>query len=131
MADLGVKDTKTFDTSTRLAFDRPRVAYDNTLMSWIRTATSLITFGFAIYKFFQLELGRGSQDNRIVGPREFSLMMVIIGLVALALGILEHWQNMRTLRAEYPGIPRSRASVIAVLVFVLGVGAFFAMIFRQ
>jgi uncharacterized membrane protein YidH (DUF202 family) len=25
------------------------------MMSWIRTATSLITFGFSIYKFFQLE----------------------------------------------------------------------------
>lgn len=131
MANPAVKDTKTFDTSTRLAFDRTRVAYDNTLMSWIRTATSLITFGFAIYKFFQLELRGGAQDNRIIGTREFALMMVIVGLLSLALGILEHWQNMRTLRAEYPGIPRSRASVIAVLILVLGLMAFMAMIFRQ
>lgn len=26
------------------------------LMSWIRTATTLITFGFTLYKFFQIEL---------------------------------------------------------------------------
>jgi uncharacterized membrane protein YidH (DUF202 family) len=40
----------------RLALERTRVAYDRTMMAWIRTATSLITFGFGIYKFFQLEL---------------------------------------------------------------------------
>jgi putative membrane protein len=131
MPNLAEKKAAPFDTSTRLAFDRTRVAYDNTLMSWIRTATSLITFGFAIYKFFELELRGGAPDNRIIGTREFALMMVIIGLLSLALGILEHWQNMRTLRAENPEIPRSRASIIAVLVLVLGLMAFVAMIFRQ
>src|SRR5438309_255551 len=92
----------TLDTSTRLAFDRTRLAIDNTLMSWIRTATSLITFGFGIYKFFQLELGRERQEGRLIGPREFALMMVGAGLLSLALGILEHWQNMRVLRLDYP-----------------------------
>ena len=28
------------------------VALDRTLMAWVRTATSLISFGFTIYKFF-------------------------------------------------------------------------------
>ena len=40
------------DRSTELAFDRTRVAYERTMMAWIRTATSLITFGFSIYKLF-------------------------------------------------------------------------------
>jgi uncharacterized membrane protein YidH (DUF202 family) len=44
------------DTATTLAFERTRIAYERTMMAWIRTATSLITFGFAVYKFFQLEL---------------------------------------------------------------------------
>jgi uncharacterized membrane protein YidH (DUF202 family) len=30
------------------------------MMAWIRTATALITFGFTIYKFFQLERGEAN-----------------------------------------------------------------------
>ena len=47
---------KPLDVGTRLAVDRTRLAYERTLMAWVRTATSLISFGFTIYKFFQLEL---------------------------------------------------------------------------
>ena len=99
---------RTLDTSTRLSFERTRLSYDRTMMSWIRTATSLITFGFAIYKFFQLEMGRGASPNRLIGPREFSLLMVGTGLLSLLLGTLEHWRNMQSLRAEYPELPRSQ-----------------------
>jgi uncharacterized membrane protein YidH (DUF202 family) len=61
------------DRSTELAFERTRVAYERTMMAWIRTATSLITFGFTIYKFFQLEgLGR-AQQGRFIGARGFAL----------------------------------------------------------
>ena len=43
----------TLDASTKLAYDRTRLAYERTLMAWVRTGTSLITFGFTIYKFFE------------------------------------------------------------------------------
>jgi len=41
--------------ATRLAVDRTRLAFERTMMAWVRTATSLITFGFTVYKFFQFE----------------------------------------------------------------------------
>jgi putative membrane protein len=41
------------DASTRLAAQRARLAQERTLMAWIRTSTSLIAFGFTIFKFFQ------------------------------------------------------------------------------
>ena len=78
--------TPTLDTSTRLAFDRTRVAYERTMMAWIRTATSLITFGFAVYKFFQIEAPSSSAGSHLIGPREFSLTLVGIGLFALLAG---------------------------------------------
>ena len=54
--------TPALDTSTRLAFDRTRVAYERTMMAWIRTATSLVTFGFAVYKFFQIDAPSSSGE---------------------------------------------------------------------
>lgn len=118
------------DGATRLAVNRVRLDYERTMMSWIGTATSLITFGFGIYKLFQLELGRG-QDHRLIGTREFAVMMVGIGLLALILGSLEHRQSMRALREEYPDMPWSRAGVIAGLISILGLLAFISMIFRR
>jgi putative membrane protein len=38
-------------TSDILALDRTRMAAERTLMAWVRTALSMIGFGFTIYKF--------------------------------------------------------------------------------
>ena len=81
MAQQTVREAPPLDTSTELAFERTRAAYERTMMSWIRTATSLITFGFSIYKFFQLEAQGSVRRNRLIGPREFALMLVSIGLI--------------------------------------------------
>jgi putative membrane protein len=35
--------------ATDLALDRTRLAHERTMMAWIRTATSLISFGFAVF----------------------------------------------------------------------------------
>jgi putative membrane protein len=121
------------DGSTRLAVDRTRLAYDRTLMAWTRTAMSLITFGFSIYKFFQMELDRGvSSRGGLIGPREFALLMIIIGLVSLCLATLEHRRDLRALNAEYPGgVPRPLARVLAALISILGLVALIAVIFRE
>jgi putative membrane protein len=92
--------------TTLLAVDRTRLAYERTLMAWIRTATSLITFGFSIYKFFQIELANGaSRSKRLIGPREFALLMIIIGLASRLIATLERRQNLRALNAQYGGSP--------------------------
>ena len=36
-----------------LAIDRTRMAAERSLMAWVRTALSVITFGFTFYKFMQ------------------------------------------------------------------------------
>jgi putative membrane protein len=118
--------------ATLLAVDRTRLAYERTLMAWIRTATSLITFGFSIYKFFQIEDANGaSKTGRLIGPREFAFLMIVIGLVSLLMATLEHRRNLRALRAEYPGTQRSLATVLAALISILGLAALLAVIFRQ
>jgi putative membrane protein len=100
-------------------------------MAWVRTATSLITFGFSIYKFFQLELPKGSEEGRLIGPPEFALLMITIGLVSLLMATLENRRDLRALRAQYPATPRSLARVLAALISILGLAALAAVIFRQ
>jgi putative membrane protein len=119
------------DTSTRLAYDRTRLAYENTMMAWVRTATSLITFGFSVYKFFQFDTKGAGQVERLVTPRGFALMMITFGLVSLLAGTVQHVMSLRALRAQYPAIPRSVAALLAGLISILGILALVAVIFRQ
>ena len=120
------------NATTMLAVDRTRLAYERTLMAWIRTATSLITFGFSIYKFFQIEMASGTATTgRLIGPREFALLMIIIGLVSLLMATLQHRRDLGALSAQYPGTPRSLARVFAALISILGLAALLAVVFRQ
>jgi putative membrane protein len=131
MAELTPRSAPPLDDSTRLAFERTRAAYERTMMSWIRTATSLITFGFSIYKFFQIEAPNRERQNRLIGPRDFALILVSIGLLSLILATIEHRQNLRALGALYAGKQRSLAVLVAALISILGILALVAMILRQ
>ena len=118
------------DTATTLAFERTRIAYERTMMAWIRTATSLITFGFSVYKFFQLEMAGKSPGAAVVGSREFAIALIGIGLLSLLLGTLEHWRDLKMLRSQYAGMPRSMSGVVAILIAALGLFALAAVLLR-
>jgi putative membrane protein len=119
------------DRSTILAIERTRAAYERTMMAWIRTATSLITFGFTIYKFFQLEVPRHEERKYLVGPRQFAIAMVCIGLFSLLLATIEYRQNILALRSQIVDKQRSLAVITATLISGLGVIALVLMILRQ
>jgi putative membrane protein len=119
--------TPQLDTGTRLAVDRTRLAHERTMMAWIRTATSLISFGFAIYKFFHLDL-RGPEGT--LTARGFAIMLISMGIVALVLAGLQHHASLRTMRVSYGALPRSVAGPVAVLIGLLGVVALIGVIVR-
>ena len=83
------------------------MAYERTMMAWVRTGTSLITFGFTVYKFFQLDQAVKLSGRMLIGPREFAMALILIGLLSLVLGTVEHARDLRALRAQNPQMPRS------------------------
>ena len=88
------------DDRTQLALVRTFVALDRTLMAWIRTAASLISFGFTIYKFFDFLKDKSAPPpEHVIGPREFALLMIAIGVVSLIMAAIQHRQSLQTLRA--------------------------------
>jgi putative membrane protein len=127
-----VQGEKALDASTKLSVDRTRLSYEGALLSWIRTATSLITFGFTIYKFFQIELSRAPTTiHTWMGPTGFALTMIAIGLVSLLMATLEHRRDLNALNAEFPGGRRSLARVLAGLISILGIAALVLVLLRQ
>jgi putative membrane protein len=116
-----------------LAMDRTLLAHDRTLMAWVRTATSLISFGFTIYKFFQyLREHEGLKpDDHILGPRRFAMLMISIGLVTLLLATLQQWQLRKKLKQIYPEAGFSLATMMAAFISLLGILALIAVILRH
>ncbi len=120
-------------TSTKLAIERTRLAHERTLMAWVRTATSLISFGFTVYKFFQyMQESQGARTTGAIGPREFGGLMIGIGITALILATIGHQRSMRELRADHGALnPYSLSTVVAGLIGLLGVLLLFAVVFRM
>jgi putative membrane protein len=123
------------DNAFLLAVERTRLAHERTLIAWVRTALSMISFGFTVYKFFQLEVGKleAHPPERLLSPRMFALVMIGTGLVALFMSTIQHRQSMERLRAEsgLVTVPVSIATIVAGIFSVLGILAFVAVLFQQ
>ena len=119
--------------ATKLAVDRTRLAHERTLMAWVRTATSLISFVFTTYKFFQYlrESQSVGPEGRLFGPREFALLMIGIGVVALILATVEHYRGIQNLRERFGEVPFSAAPVLAIVMSLFGIVGLAAVFFRQ
>jgi inner membrane protein YidH len=120
------------DEGMRLAYERTILAHERTLMAWLRTAVSLITFGFTIYKFFSLELGAQAPARlrQIIGPREFAILLIAIGLLALVVATLQNIQYRNKLRKETREAGYSLSSLVAAMIAFLGLLAMAAVLFR-
>ncbi len=125
--------TMDIDTSTQLSAERTRLAYEGTLLSWVRTAISLITFGFAIYKFSADLRGNNavSEQGRWLGSSTVALIMIVAGLLTLFLSALQYRHDITVLRAQFGTKGRSSALWLAAGVSGLGFITMIAVILRQ
>ena len=59
------------------------------------------------------------------------MIMIGMALVGLALSNIQHRRLLADLRDECPGLPRSTAGLMSVLIMLLGVLAFFGALVRH
>jgi len=112
-------------------------------MSIVRTALSLIGFGFTIFQFFHTL--RSSDDTagllRPEAPRNFGIALVVLGVLLLTLGIGGHVRFMLEFRKEHDTLVRERliphdslpysvTLAIALLLWCLGLLAIINMSMR-
>jgi putative membrane protein len=113
--------------ATRLAYDRTRLACE----AWVRTATTLIAFGFSIYTFFQIQLKGVERREYLISPREVGLFMITCGLVSLLLGTVQNMLSLRQISAQWPEAPRSLATALGAVIAILGIVTFVVTILRR
>jgi putative membrane protein len=112
-----------------LAIQRTRLSHERTLMSWIRTGLSLISFGFAVFSFFKLQAQGEPFREGLITPRSFGFLMVLTGLVAILLAGLQHFREMESFRAAGIHVPPSLATIVGILVVIIGFLALIGVIF--
>ena len=124
-----MSDTE-LDRRDILALDRTRMAAERTLMAWLRTALSMITFGFTIYKFLQVLLEESTVPiARPQAPRNLALMLIGSGTGALVIACVQHWTYISKLRPDQPYTPWDLTFTVACLIVLLGLLMFGSIFF--
>ena len=119
---------------------RTRLSLERTLMSWMRTGTALIGFGFAIVQYLdRLQQIPGTNPAYLPSaPRYLGLSMIAAGVLGLLISIVQYRWTLRYLWhgsfAPIAGIKQEgmQSAALAVAVLLIGVGlfAFFAVLLR-
>jgi putative membrane protein len=131
------KEVKT-NLANELAKERNRAAYDRTLMAWIRTAISLIGFGFAIaksYEYIQAEEMEttGRFIDQIHAPLWFGMSFIVLGMVCILGGVIQYGEVVKRIQsAQFTyGEPRPLVKIVALILLIIGIFALITLFQRQ
>jgi putative membrane protein len=118
--------------ANELAKERNRAAAERTLMAWIRTALSLIGFGFGIGKLsaFTDAAGLHMKADPAHSTLVFGVSFILVGIFGLLSAIVQHTRIMARLNRPdftYEAM-RPITMTAAVLLMLIGVFGLLAIL---
>ena len=129
------------DVPTHFAWLRTRMSIERTLMSWVRTSTALIAFGFTIFEFlYRFNKTPGVEPPEYPrAPWFLGLGLIGTGIVGLIIALWEYRSLVRYLwERDFKPIAgvsefRHHTPVVAVSVvlILIGIFAFAAVLLRK
>jgi len=125
-------------SDSHFAWIRTRMAAERTLMAWLRTAVSMIGFGFTIVQFFERMASMEGVKSalRPEAPRYLGLALIAGGTLALLVSTWQYntlvnylWsENYKQITAEKH--TKTPALAISIVMIAIGLFAFFAVLTR-
>jgi putative membrane protein len=113
-------------SSTDLAALRTVLASDRTLMAWVRTWLSLLSFGFTMYKVLEGLVADGRAISPIM-PRNAGLVLAFAGTMSMAMGILQSRYTQSLVRWHVSFRPRRLSLLMALMMCITGIALFFSI----
>ena len=124
---------------SHFAWIRTRLSVERTLMSWVRTATALIGFGFTIVQFFERMQNMESVAPalRPQMPRYLGLALIAAGIAGLIVSLWQYRSLLRYMHDEFKPIAGVRRiphqtplMAVTIALLLIGVVAFVAVLVR-
>ena len=128
------------DAPSHFAWLRTRLSLERTLMSWVRTCTALIGFGFTIFQFLD-RFNKTPGVELAAHPRApwfLGLALIGIGIVGLIIALWEYRSLVRYLwERDYKPIAgfdefahHTPVVAVSVVLILIGLFAFVAVLLR-
>ncbi len=105
---------------------RTILAADRTLMAWIRTALSMLSFGFTIYKLLRALADHG-QIAQTDSPQHVGMFLAAAGTGAMLLGTASYWITLREIARTQPFRCLRSVLLLAAIMSLAGVVLFVAI----
>jgi putative membrane protein len=129
------------DVPTHFAWLRTRMSIERTLMSWVRTSTALIGFGFTIFEF----LYRFNKTPGVEAPEYprapwfLGLGLIGTGIVGLIIALWEYRSLVRYLwERDFKPVAgvsefahHTPVVAVSVVLILIGIFAFAAVLLRE
>jgi putative membrane protein len=119
--------------ATELAKSRTYFAANRTLMAWIRTSLSLISFGFGIPTIVKaIESTRVAKD---IDPHRFSVMLglsfISVGIFGMAAALKEHRQTLKQIqRNDYTYESSKTTEIVSIALILIGLVSFIGVLVK-
>jgi len=124
--------------ANELAKERNRAAYDRTLMAWIRTAISLIGFGFAIAKSYEyIQMDEMEKTGRFIdqihAPLWFGMSFIVLGMLCILGGVIQYGEVVKRIQSAQFTYeePRPLAKIVALILLIIGIFALITIVQRR
>jgi putative membrane protein len=108
---------------------RTVLSADRTLMSWIRTALSMLSFGFTIYKFLEA-IAQQTPLAHPRSPQQVGLFLAALGTGSMVVGTFSYWVTLRDLQKTERFRLGRPILLIALVISLAGVTLFVTMASR-
>jgi len=105
---------------------RTVMAADRTLMAWVRTSLSMLSFGFTIYKVLDTAAKQGHLAHSS-SPQQVGLFLAAMGTGSMILGVTSYWMTLKDLRRT-EDFRLGRPTLIVAFIMALAGAALFISI---
>jgi putative membrane protein len=116
--------------NTDMAVERTLMAADRSVMAWLRTALSMISFGFTIYKLLEGFQHEGITLARSDMPRNMGLFLTGLGTASMVMGTIEYYARLQGLRKAKRFRLLQPSLVMALIMSMAGLFIFVGIAFR-